>query len=104
MTLESEMKAQVSLETTIKPHDLVYYLELEPTHHGRNAKIFTIDHHCLLNDIDIFIDLKILKMEVSLERLVVHFYCCWDAAVQPVLAKIPQVSSYDDGATNGNRV
>ena len=32
------MKAQVSLDTKIKPHDLVYYLGLEPAHHGRKEK------------------------------------------------------------------
>ena len=29
-TMNSGMKAQASLETTIEPHDLVYYLDLEP--------------------------------------------------------------------------
>ena len=32
MTLDSGMKAQVSLVTSIEPHDLVHYLGLEPAH------------------------------------------------------------------------
>ena len=39
-TLKSGMKAQVSLETTIEPHDLVYYFGLEPTIHGLKAKSY----------------------------------------------------------------
>ena len=38
-TLKSGMEAQVSLETTIKPLDLLYYLGLEPALHGRKAKV-----------------------------------------------------------------
>ena len=50
-TLKSGMKAQVSLETTIEPHDLVYYLGLEPVLHGRKAKVLPLDHRCLLDRI-----------------------------------------------------
>ena len=50
-TLKSGIKAQVTLETTIEPHDLVYYLGLEPVLHGRKAKVlpmqFPLDHRCL---------------------------------------------------------
>ena len=38
MTLRSGIKAQVGPETTIEPHDLVYYLGLVPEHHGQKAK------------------------------------------------------------------
>ena len=42
------MKVQVSLETTIEPRDLVYYLNLETVLHGRKAKILPLDHHRLV--------------------------------------------------------
>ena len=45
------MKAQVNLETTIEPHDLVYYLGLEPALHGRKAKVLPLDHRCLLQGV-----------------------------------------------------
>ena len=48
-TLKSGMKAQVNLETTIEPYDLVYYLGLEPTLHGWKAKVLSLDHRCILN-------------------------------------------------------
>ena len=39
------MKAQVSLETTIEPHDLLYHLGLKPALHGLNEKsLSAIDH------------------------------------------------------------
>ena len=36
------MKAQVCLETTIEPRDLVYYLGLEPALHRRKAKVLSL--------------------------------------------------------------
>ena len=45
---ESGMKTRVSLETTIEPHDLVYYLGLELALHERKAKVLPLDHRCLL--------------------------------------------------------
>ena len=41
-----KMKARISLETTIGPHDLVHYLE--PEHCGRKARALRLDHHCLI--------------------------------------------------------
>ena len=38
-TLKSGMKAQVSLETTIEPRDLLYYLGLESALQGRKASL-----------------------------------------------------------------
>ena len=40
MTLKSVMKAQVSSETTIEPHDVVYYLWLESTLLGERQKFY----------------------------------------------------------------
>ena len=42
------MKAWVRLETMIEPHDLVYYLGLEPLCHDRKAKVLPLDHYCLM--------------------------------------------------------
>ena len=47
-TLKSGMKAQVRLETTIEPYDLVYYLGLEPSLYGWKAKFLPLDQNCLL--------------------------------------------------------
>ena len=46
-TLKSGMKAQVSFETTIEPHDLVYYLGHELALHGRKTKVLPLDQRCL---------------------------------------------------------
>ena len=51
MTLKSGMKVQVSLKTTIEPQNLVYYLGIEPTLHGRKAKILPLDHCCLFESL-----------------------------------------------------
>ena len=48
-TLKSGTKAQVSLETTIEPHDLAYYIDLEPALHWRKAKVLPLRHYCLLS-------------------------------------------------------
>ena len=45
MTLRSEMKTPVSLETTIELHVLLYYLKL--VHHSQMAGVSPLDHHCL---------------------------------------------------------
>ena len=42
MTMRSEMKAEISFETTIEPHDLVYHLWL--AHHGQKPRILLLDH------------------------------------------------------------
>ena len=48
MTLKSEMKAQVSIETTIEPHDSVYVLPRTQTRVSRaNDKFLPLDHRCL---------------------------------------------------------
>ena len=38
------MKTHVSLKTTIEPHDLVYYLGLEPALYERKANVLPLDH------------------------------------------------------------
>ena len=40
------MKAKVSLEKMIEPHDLVNYLGLEPALHWQNVKVLPLDNRC----------------------------------------------------------